>query len=60
VTQPNPPLTVHKVRHYVEVPLDTDGVPLIDGDRCVEVEPGQWMHPAGAALMDLCAEGLDL
>lgn len=38
--------------------VDDDGVPILYGERCVEVAPGQWMDRVGAALAELLAEGL--
>ena len=58
MTEPGKPslVTVHKLGYRIEVPVDADGTPIIDGERCVEVEPGEWMHPVGAALYAMFAD----
>ncbi len=52
-------LTARKITAYVPVPLDTDGTPLHHGERMVEVEPGHWMDPTLAAIMDYLAAATD-
>lgn len=47
-----PELTVRKHAYWVPLALDTDGTPLYNGERLVEVEPGHWMHPDAIALME--------
>jgi hypothetical protein len=53
-------LEVRKIGHAVTVELDTDGTPMWLGERLVEVAPGEWMTPLGAALAaELWPEGAD-
>jgi hypothetical protein len=50
-------LTAHKVAYWVPVELDADGTPLEKGERMVEVEPGQWVHPTLAAILKFLDDG---
>lgn len=49
-------LTVRKIGHTVPVMLDTDGTPLWNGERMVEVAPGEWMTQAMADFARMTAE----
>lgn len=58
------PLNVRKISHPTLVQLDTDGTPMVLGERLIEVRPGEWMTPLGAALSaevfpDLEPEAMD-
>ena len=57
-TMTEPELKATKLREWVMVPVDEDGVPLSHGDRMTEIEPGVWMHPVWVALMDYLATAM--
>ena len=53
-----PEIKVTKLGARVPVPVDEDGTPLSHGERMTEIEPGVWMHPVWAALMDYLATAM--
>jgi hypothetical protein len=55
-----PELDVVKAACWVPVAFDEDGTPMYLGERLVEVEPGQWMTPAAAHLLDYLTAVIDL
>ena len=49
-------ILVRQVSGHAVLPLDDDGTPLHNGERMVEIGPGQWVTPLAAEVLALLAE----
>jgi hypothetical protein len=49
-------ITAKKMAYWAPFALDDDGTPLMNGERMVEVSPGQWMDPTFAMILDYLAK----